>query len=158
MKAPQAASTVISQEEQEGWFGLISAHAAVRSRIDAVLMARHQLSFSTLEILCRLRDVEPLPVRSLASQLVTVSPTRASRLVQNLIDAGYLQRGSDQGDGRISLISLTEEGRRYTQAAALTFEQAVAKYFVDPLDPEDIAALLRIWKKLEAAEGPPGSR
>ena len=43
---------------------------------------------AALEILCQLKDREPQPVRALAAQFVSVSPTRASRLVQDLIDAG----------------------------------------------------------------------
>jgi DNA-binding IclR family transcriptional regulator len=58
-------------------------------------MERHRISFATAEILCRLKDREPQPVGVLASQLVSVGPSRASRLVQDLIDAGYLQRGAD---------------------------------------------------------------
>ncbi|MEV1155206.1 hypothetical protein AB0J27_07370 [Micromonospora chokoriensis] len=152
MKAPRTTSAIITQTEQDGWFGLIYAQAAMRSRIEAVLMERHRLSFSAFEILCRLKDLEPQPVRSLASELVTVSPTRASRLVQDLIDAGHLVRGANQGDGRISLISLTEDGRRYIQAVAQTFEESIKKFFVDPLDADDIAALVRIWRKLEASK------
>jgi DNA-binding MarR family transcriptional regulator len=152
MEAPRTTSEVISQSQQDGWFGLLYAQAAMRSRIEAVLVDRHRLSFSAFEILCRLKDLEPQPVRSLASELVTVSPTRASRLIQDLIDAGHLVRGADQEDGRISLISLTKEGRSYVQTVARTFEDAVKKFFVDPLDKQDIAALARIWRKLEAAE------
>jgi DNA-binding MarR family transcriptional regulator len=151
MKAPRTTSTLISQAEQDGWFGLMYAQAAMRSRIEAVLMERHRLSFSAFEILCRLNDLEPQPVRALASQLVTVSPTRASRLIQDLIDDGYLVRGANQGDGRISMISLTEDGRRYIQTVARTFEESVKAFIVEPLDADDIAALARIWQKLEAA-------
>ncbi|GII34353.1 MarR family winged helix-turn-helix transcriptional regulator [Planotetraspora mira] len=157
VKAPRTTSAVISQPEQDGWFGLIYAQAAMRSRIEAVLMERHRLSFSAFEILCRLKDLEPQPVRSLASELVTVSPTRASRLVQDLIDAGHLVRGANQADGRISLISLTEEGRRYIQIVARTFEESIKQFFVDVLDADDIAALARIWRKLETAEDSPES-
>jgi hypothetical protein len=33
-----------------------------------------------------------------------------------------------------------------------TFEEAELKYFIDPLDDEDIAAIARIWDKLQAAQ------
>jgi len=148
---PPAKAGIISQDQEDAWFALLCAHATVTARIDAVLMERHRISFAAAEILCRLRDREPQPVRVLAGQLVSVSPTRASRLVQDLIDAGYLQRGADQADGRISLISFTDEGRRYTAEVGQTFEEAVRKYFIDPLDDEDIAAITRIWGKLQAA-------
>lgn len=151
LERPLARAGVISQDQEDAWFALLCAHATVTERIDAVLMDRHRLSFAAAEILCRLKDREPQPVRALAGQLVSVSPTRASRLVQDLVDAGYLQRGADQADGRISLISFTDEGRRYTAEVGTTFEEAVQKYFTDPLDDEDIAAITRIWAKLKAA-------
>jgi DNA-binding MarR family transcriptional regulator len=132
---------------------MLFTRATVTARIDAVLMERHRISFSACEILCRLQDSdsEPQSVRALASQLVSVSPTRASRLVQEQIDAGHLQRGADQGDGRVSLISFTETGREYAETVKATLEEAIKKFFVDPLDDEDIATLTRIWAKLEHA-------
>jgi DNA-binding MarR family transcriptional regulator len=151
VEKPMAKSELISQAEEDAWFALMFTHAAVTARIDAVLMERYRISFSAFEILCRLKEREPQPVRVLAGQLVSVSPTRASRLMQDLVDAGYLQRGADQGDGRVSLISFTDEGRRYAAEVARTFEEQVKKHFAEPLDAEDIAALTRIWDKLRAA-------
>src|ERR1700761_5769358 len=143
---------VITDQQQDAWFALLFAHATVTDRIDRALRERHQISFSATEILCRLHDEEPQSVRSLANRLVSVSPTRASRLVQELVDAGHLQRGADQGDGRRSLISFTPAGRRYSLKVARTFEAAILRYFIDPLDDEDIAAIVRIWDKLRAAQ------
>ena len=143
---------VITPRQQDAWFAMLFAHATVTARIDRELQEAHRISFSATEILCRLHDEEPQSVRALADQLVSVSPTRASRLVQELVDAGYLQRGSDQGDGRKSLISFTSKGRRYSEKVARTLESAILEYFVEPLDDEDIQAIVRIWGKLRAAQ------
>lgn len=151
VKAPRAQTAIISQMEQDAWYGLFHSHGMMRARIEPVLLEKHRLSFSAFEVLCRLKDLEPQAVRSLAAQLVTVSPSRASRLVQELVDAGDLQRGADQTDGRVSLIELTSQGRVHVEAAAQTFEASIRRFFVDPLDADDIAALARIWRKLETA-------
>jgi DNA-binding MarR family transcriptional regulator len=143
---------LITREQQNAWYALLFARASVTDRIDRVLEEQHRLSFSAVEILCRLHDEQPQSLRSLADQLVSVSPTRASRLVQELVDAGYLQRGADQGDGRKSLISLTPAGRRFSEKVARTFEDAVLRYFIAPLDDQDIAAVTRVWDKLRAAQ------
>ncbi len=143
---------VITPQQQDAWFALLFTHATVTAQIDRELQEAHRISFSATEILCRLHDEEPQSVRALADQLVSVSPTRASRLVQELVDAGYLQRGSDQGDGRKSLISFTSKGRRYSEKVARTLESAILKYFVEPLDDEDVQAIVRIWEKLRAAQ------
>ena len=148
-----AGARVITPEQQDAWYALLFAHASVTDRIDRVLQKQHGLSFSAVEILCRLHDdEEPQSLRSLANQLVSVSSTRASRLVQELVDAGYLQRGADQRDGRKSLISFTPAGRRYTEKVARTLEDAILRYFIAPLDEEDIAAMQRVWDKLRAAQ------
>ncbi|MCU1368799.1 MAG: MarR family transcriptional regulator [Ilumatobacteraceae bacterium] len=149
MKAPATKPTIITRTQVAAWFALLFTHASLTSRLDAVLQAEHSISFSEFEIMCRLKDHEAQPVRALAAQLVSVSPTRASRLVQELVDAGHLQRGADQGDGRISLISFTTAGRRYAEIVSRTFEHAVKTHFVDRLDSDDIAALIKIWTKLE---------
>jgi DNA-binding MarR family transcriptional regulator len=146
------AAKLITPEQEDTWFALLSAHASVTDRIDRELREQHRISFSATEILCRLHDEEPQSVRSLASQLVSVSPTRASRLVQELVDAGYLQRGADQGDGRKSLISFTSEGRRYSKKVARTLEDAILRYLIEPLDEEDIEAIVRISQKLRTAQ------
>jgi DNA-binding MarR family transcriptional regulator len=151
-KPKHTAAQRITPEQQDTWFALLFTHASVTARIERDLQEQHRISFSATEILCRLHDEEPQSVRALADQLVSVSPTRASRLVQELVDAGYLQRGADQGDGRKSLISFTPEGRRYSQEVAGTLEDAILRYFIDPLDHEDIAAIARIWDKLRAAQ------
>jgi DNA-binding MarR family transcriptional regulator len=143
---------LITPEQESAWYALLFTHASVTDRIDRVLREQHGLSFSAVEILCRLHDEEPQSVRALAAQLVSVSATRASRVVQELVDAGYLQRGADQGDGRKSLISFTPAGRSHSENVARTLEDAILRYFIEPLDDEDVAAIARIWDKLRAAQ------
>jgi DNA-binding MarR family transcriptional regulator len=147
-----SAAERITAEQRDAWFAMLFAHASVTDRIDRQLQEHHRITFSATEILCRLHDEEPQSVRALAAQLVSVSATRASRLVQELVDAGYLQRGADQGDGRKSLISFTPAGRSYSLEVARTFEDAILRYFIEPLDDEDVAAIARIWDKLRAAQ------
>src|SRR3954452_21334328 len=151
-KPNHTSAKLITPEQENAWFALLFAHGSVTDRIDRELREQHRISFSATEILCRLPDEEPQAVRALADQLVSVSPTRASRLVQELVNAGHLQRGADQGDGRKSLIRFTPAGRSDSQEVARTFEDAILRYFIDPLDAEDVAAIARVRDKLRAAQ------
>src|ERR1700730_17735717 len=85
-REPVSQPRIISPDQVKGWFALLFTHATVTGRIDAALMDQHKISFSTVEILCCLLKTEPQSVRGLSGELVSVSPTRASRLVQELID------------------------------------------------------------------------
>lgn len=136
--------------QQSAWFALLFAHATVMSHLEAALAETHEISFSACEILCRLDGSEPVAVRSLASELVSVSPSRASRVIQELVDAGHVRRSAVQSDGRISLVSLTVAGRRYASSVKDTFASAAQECFTEALDEGDLEALCRIWQKLEA--------
>ena len=80
-KPKHTAALRITPEQHDAWFALLFTHASVTDRIDRDLQTQHRISFSATEILCRLHDEEPQSVRALADRLVSVSPTRASRLV-----------------------------------------------------------------------------
>lgn len=136
--------------EESAWFALLFAHATVMAHLEAVLSERHDISFSACEILCRLEGSDPVAVRSLASELVSVSPSRASRVIQELVDAGHVRRSAAQSDGRISLLSLTTPGRRYARSVKATFADAAQECFIEALDETDLDALCRIWQKLHA--------
>jgi DNA-binding MarR family transcriptional regulator len=123
-------------------------------RVEADLAARHQLPFSAVEILCHLR-IAPAPqsVNVLAGQLASVSPTRASRLIQRLVDDGYVTRSSDQAGGRVSLVSLTPAGEQFALLVSDSLKDSIARQFIAPLDEEDLAAMDRIWTKLKQSAG-----
>ncbi len=123
--------SALTYEEEAAWLALLFSHATVMARVEAALADRHGISFSTCEILCGW-PVSPTSVRTLAGELVSVSPSRASRVIQELVNEGHLRRQAVQNDGRISLISLTPSGRRYTAAVQKTFAAVAYEHFVAP--------------------------
>lgn len=137
---------------EETWFGMLQVQSGVARRIHDRLMLEQGLSFSAFEVLYRLGQSQTIAVRALAERLVSISPTRVSRVVQDHIAAGLVERAADQQDGRISLLALTAEGQHLLEAATETFYSAVADHFLDALDNDDIAALTRIWAKIAAAD------
>jgi DNA-binding MarR family transcriptional regulator len=150
MPPSESVMAKLAPEQEQAWFGLLRAHSHVMRRVEADLAASHQLPFSTVEILCHLRIApEPQSVNLLAGQLVSVSPTRASRLIQRLVDDGYVTRSSDQADGRVSLISLTPAGEQLALKVSDSLKDSIAEQFIAPLDEDDLAAMDRIWRKLK---------
>ena len=148
VKAPASNPKILSGDQVRAWSALLFARTTVTGRMESGLLDRHRLSFSAYQILSWRRS--PSRSEPYRANWSARAQTRASRLVQ---DAGHLQRGADQVHGRVSLISFTESGRHFAQTAKRSFEESVRKYFVDPLDDDDIAALTRIWAKLERGGG-----
>jgi DNA-binding MarR family transcriptional regulator len=153
VEQPTPLITNLPPDQERAWFSLLRVHAQVMRHVEADLMRRNQITFSSAEILCHLRiAAQPQPVNDLAGQLVSVSATRASRLIQNLVEDGYIVRSSDQAAGRISLLKLTASGEKFARTVSNTVRNAIAERFVAALDEEDLAAMARIWQKIAAAE------
>ena len=56
----------------------------------------------------------PLRLSELA-QSEGINPTMLSRVIADLVDAGLLERSSDQGDRRTAWVSATAAGRRLSE-------------------------------------------
>ena len=138
----------LTGERNAAWFGLLTVHASVTRAVESKLTAESDLSFSAYEVLYRLRWSDAQPARRLAAQIVSVSPTRVSRVVDDLVQRGLVLREPSTQDGRVSLVSLTAAGRAVLKSADRTFFEAVERSFFERLDDDDVAALARAWAKL----------
>jgi DNA-binding MarR family transcriptional regulator len=136
----------------EAWFGLLHTHAALVRQVDAELLARQRLSLSAFELLGRLAvaDAGSLSVTELASQ-VRISPSRVSRVVDELTRGGYLARRACDSDARVSYVVITESGRDLLAEASTTFDEAIERHFLQALDADEVGQLAAICAKLLAA-------
>jgi DNA-binding MarR family transcriptional regulator len=101
---------------------LLGVALAVRKRVRQGLIARgHDLHPSHTAVIPNL-PAEGLRLTELAEKL-RVSVQRAGQLVQELVDAGYVERASDARDARAKLVRLSARGRRLMQDAAAVNEE-----------------------------------
>lgn len=84
--------------------------ALFRVRFEEVLAAHHLRRRQYLMLLV-LRDEGPMPQQALGQRLV-MDRTTTMQLVQDLADAGVVNRHDDPLDRRVYVLSLTASGRR----------------------------------------------
>ena len=89
----------------------------------------------------------PLTPSELA-EIESVKRPTATRLVAKLAEAGLVDRAGDPGDGRVSLVSITSEGRALL-ARMRKRKNAYLARRLSELPPDDIAALERAADVLE---------
>src|SRR4051812_27918847 len=97
----------------EAWFGLLHTYAALVRKVDTELAAEHRLSLSAFELLVRLSsapDDGSLSVTELARQVV-ISPSRVSRVVDELGRGGYVERRAGSAGPPLSSVALPHAGR-----------------------------------------------
>jgi DNA-binding MarR family transcriptional regulator len=91
----------------------------------------------------------PVRVSEVAQRLV-VDMSVASRQVNALIQAGYVERQPDENDARATLLTITEDGSRVLEESHRRMVHAFGRALDDWSD-EDVAALAGGLERLRAA-------
>ena len=118
--------------------------------IDDALDRAHHTNITGFEVLARLSAMpDGASVRYLSDQVV-VSPSRVSRVADDFVTRGLLERATSPHDGRLSLVRLTSKGQDELATMQTTFEQALTEHFLSRLSATQIRALIDIGRRVGA--------
>jgi DNA-binding MarR family transcriptional regulator len=135
---------------------MLQAHARVTQLLDAQMRAEHGMSVSAYEVLMFLSDAPDHRMRmSDIAQRVLLSRSGCTRLVDRLVELGYVTRCADDADGRGLYAELTEAGLVKARAARRTHLAGVRQFFLNRLTATDQIALGDIWNRFEQAADAP---
>ncbi|HEX8771509.1 MAG TPA: MarR family transcriptional regulator [Acidimicrobiales bacterium] len=124
------------------WSAFLRAHAAVVPAIDAELRRTTGLPLSWYDVLLELNGAPGRRLRMLdLGQRAVISRTRASRVVDELVAAGYVSREPNPDDRRSSFATITQEGRGVFRRAAPRYLEAVRLQFSGRLSAAQLAAV-----------------
>jgi DNA-binding MarR family transcriptional regulator len=143
-----APTTALSEAETKAWVGLLHAHATLVKQLDAELMAAHGISLSGFEVLWRVAaaDNGRLRMTDLA-ELVMLSPSGLSRLVDRLETEGMIERVACPTDGRAINATITDGGRRRLAESQGTHSEGIRRTFLAHFDEDEIGQLAVFWTR-----------
>ncbi|WP_410568265.1 MarR family winged helix-turn-helix transcriptional regulator [Amycolatopsis sp. cmx-4-61] len=148
MATDQEGTRWLSPAEKEAWTGLVSLILLLPGRLEAPL--QHEAGLTLFEYLT-LSHVSEAPERRLRmselAYLANGSLSRLSNVVKRFEHRGWVRRTPDPGDGRYTLVTLTDAGFEVVERAAPTHVRSVLDV-LDPLTAADQQALARIAAKL----------
>ena len=128
---------------------LVLAAQREGSRMLATALKPHDLTPSQAEAIAVLRDAgRPLTVREIGDRLVCEGGS-PSRLMSTLARKGLVSSGADPADGRITLLSLTTDGRAAARAVTRIERDLYASLGL-VLDARHLAAALPVLRALVA--------
>jgi DNA-binding MarR family transcriptional regulator len=138
------------------WRALLLAQNAVLKAIEADLAAAGQIPLTWYDVLLELNAApgRRLRMQELASRVV-LSRTRVSRLVDELVAAGLVERLPDPADGRASFASITRQGRGALRRAAPVYLAGIERYFTRHLNQREKQTLTTALGKVLSAHQPP---
>ena len=126
--------TALTETELRAWQALLHAHHHVTRRLDADLRQEHGLSFGDYDVLLRLaRATEGCMRMTELADRVMLSPSGLTRVVDRLVKDGLVRRDRFEGDARVMLVGLTDDGRRLLRRAARTHLRGIREHFTGRL-------------------------
>lgn len=152
MTASPATQQPLSDQELAAWRGMLKVHATVTHELDAQMRSEHGLSVSAYEVLMFLADAPERRLRMAEiAERVLLSRSGCTRLVDRLVELGYVSRCAADEDGRGLFAQLTEAGVEKAAAARRTHLEGVRAFFLSRLGAKDQRALGEIWERLLSA-------
>ena len=138
--------------EQRAWENFLDAALRVYGSLNRTLTEAHKLNLVDVRLLEILDTSETGSARmgDLAEQLLSL-PSRVTRQIRRLEDAGLVRREASPEDGRGVLASITGPGRAAVALAMETYSAAVRERVLGPLTRPQMAALGENCRRLSAA-------
>jgi len=145
----------LSPDELGAWRSFLQAHARVTRRLDEELQAAHGLSLAEYDTLLQIARSPGRRVRmNVLADRVLLSRSGITRLVDRLEGAGSVERVACSSDARGQEAVLTRTGLDRLRAAGGTHLDGVRRYFLDQVDPADLAVLERTLGGIAVAVAP----
>jgi DNA-binding MarR family transcriptional regulator len=142
-------ATALNDVETRAWVGLLHAHAKVVKQLDAELLAGHGISISAFEVLWRVAATEDGRLRMTdLAELVLLSPSGLSRLVDRLESEGMIERIACPTDGRAINATITAAGRARLAQAEATHVEGIRRTFLAHFNEAEVGKLGEFWLRL----------
>ncbi|MBC3190205.1 MarR family transcriptional regulator [Pseudonocardia sp. C8] len=148
-EGPGRRRVVPSPAELASWRSFLRAHAGITKQLESELEDEQQISLATYDVLVQLAEAPGRRLRMTElADAVLLSRSGVTRLVDRLERIGLVSRAKVAADGRGVTARLTDAGYERLRIAATTHLRGIRRHFAERLDPDDLADLERICRKL----------
>jgi DNA-binding MarR family transcriptional regulator len=134
----------------DSWEALLTAHAEMMRQFERedVWNEVSRTEYDVLYTLSKCRA--PIRLGEL-NRRVLLSQPALSRMVDRMVERGFVRREADERDGRGVRLSLTEAGRAQQKSTGRRHALNVSRAMNDAFDAEEMRELMRLCRKLAAS-------
>ncbi len=147
----------LSPPERATWVRLLAVLGLLPNLLDAQL--RRSAGLTNFDYTClAMLSEQPERVQSMSELAVRTSSSlaRLSHVVRRLQERGLVTRGQSETDGRVTIVTLTDEGYDLVVASAPEHVEHVRQLVFDALSREQVAQLGSICDALLTRLDPDG--
>ena len=145
----------LGANQESAWRAFLKAHALLTRRLDRELRDRCQMTLVIYDALVQLSEAPQrrLRISELADAMV-YSRSGLTRIVDNMEQAGHIQRTRDQSDRRSWIITLTPDGLDSLESAWRTHVQGVTRHFASHLSDTQARTVTKAFRAVIANLAP----
>ncbi len=142
-------TSALTPADLTAWRTFLRAHATVVRRLEAELVAEHDLPLASYDVLVQLSEATDRRLRmtELADR-VLLSRSGLTRLADRLEREGLIERKACPSDARGTLAVLTPAGLARLRAAWPTHRRGVAEHVTGRLSAAELVQLSELLDKL----------
>ncbi len=143
----------LSAQELDTWRSFLHAYARVTRTLERDLQAGGLLSLSDYGVLFALTKGPGEGIRPMdLVETVGLTKSGLTRVVDRLVENGFVERRICPTDQRGQLVALLPRGRRVFRRAAPTHLRGIARHFIDRLAPAELPPLAHAFRSLASAD------
>lgn len=138
-------------EAVAAWSALLRAHVAVVDRLERHLAEAKGMPLAWYDVLLELEHATDhrLRMQELGERTV-LSRSRASRIVDQLVEAGLVERQPDPDDRRGFYAAMTSAGRTRMRRAAPAYVHGIEEHFAARLSDHELSVIREACERLVA--------
>ncbi|HUP14635.1 MAG TPA: MarR family transcriptional regulator [Acidimicrobiia bacterium] len=146
-------SRIPSDTQLRAWRSMAMVHTALVESLEAELWESRRLHFGWYDVLVTIRLSGGAMRMSELAEMALISRSAATRLVDKIEEAGYVERYVCPTDRRGMVVSLTPEGRKVQERAAPIVLRQLQSHFGRYLDEQEAEAMANTFERILAGEG-----
>jgi DNA-binding MarR family transcriptional regulator len=148
-----ASSSTLDGAALEAWRSYLQSHASIVRMLDAELAAEHGMTTRDYEVLLYLAqaDERHLPMSALAERTM-LTRSGITRLIDGLVEAGWIQRVACPNDARVSYAQLTDAGYAKLREAGCSHVTSIRRLFLEHFTLQEIDQLASLLRRLPGAQ------
>ena len=152
-------SVSIPDEHLAAWGAILRAQASTVAAVEQALMEAGLPPLAWYDVLWPLRRVgRPMRMGELSTEVLTISRTGLTRLVDRIEDAGLLRRSAVAGDRRGVEVSITPEGVALLRRMWPVYAGVLRDRLVAAIPAAHAARVATMLEPLSGTETPPSPR
>ena len=138
-----------SPVELHAFARLMRAHTVLRRELESEVLTPRGLTFNDFEALLHLGRADDNRLRRIdLAELLMLSPSGVTRLLDGLVESGMIENVSCASDARVTWAKLTVEGMGTLECVGANHTKVMRELFQGSLDEGEVAQLSELLGKL----------